>query len=174
MRFYGFQPFTSPSKNLLLQEPFISGIHVEQCSMFVQELFENKNRVTSDVICQFYGWSFLAYTSISVWCKTFRHNGHFKMQINDTTMNPLSPLPHPPFNTPFYAVSSAGGWIKNNMLNFLPSVYVIWMEAWRYVYLQIENVILLNRSQRPICTPSVRHCQSVFTFHLRKEMMELI
>ena len=45
----------SPCKNLLLQQLFIGSAHVEQCSNFVLELLENKNRITSDVICQFYG-----------------------------------------------------------------------------------------------------------------------
>ena len=43
---------------LLLQEHFICGAHVEQCSMHVQEVLENKNRSTSDGIRQFYGWLF--------------------------------------------------------------------------------------------------------------------
>ena len=55
---------------------FISSAHVEQCSKFVRELLENKNRTTSDVIGQFYGWLLFAYTPLLVSWKISTQNGN--------------------------------------------------------------------------------------------------
>ena len=60
--FLAFKALKFPMQNLLLQQLFIGGAHVEQCSMFVQELLlQNKNRATSDAIGQFYSWQ-VAFT----------------------------------------------------------------------------------------------------------------
>ena len=71
-----FSFLSYPCKNLLLQMLFIGRDHVEQCTMFIQELLENKNRATSDVICQFYSWLFFAYTPLLVSSKSSTQNGH--------------------------------------------------------------------------------------------------
>ena len=43
--------------------------------MFVQDLLKERNRATSDVIGQFYGWLRFVYTPPSL-CKIFTQNGH--------------------------------------------------------------------------------------------------
>ena len=63
-------------QKLTVKSLFIGSAHVEHGSKFVQELLENKNRSTSDVIDQFYGWLFFAYTPLLVSCKTFTENRH--------------------------------------------------------------------------------------------------
>ena len=57
----------SPLQKLTVTQLFIGSAHVEQGSKFVQELLENKNRSTSDVIGQFYGWLFFCiYPTLSL------------------------------------------------------------------------------------------------------------
>ena len=64
-----------PMQNLTVQQLFVDGDHVEQCSMIVQELFETKNRATSNVICQFYGWLVLHISHSSSPAIVFAQNG---------------------------------------------------------------------------------------------------
>ena len=69
---------------------------------------------------------FFAYTLPLVSCKLVTIKTgikNFQMHVNDTTMNPFFKWKYF-FNTHLYAVSSAGGWLNQNMLIFLPAVYL--------------------------------------------------
>ena len=63
-------------QKLLFQPLFIGCAHVEQCSMFVQELLENTNRSSPDVIVQFY--VFCVYPTLSL-LQNHTQNGYLKL-----------------------------------------------------------------------------------------------
>ena len=87
--FFSFK--SSPCKNLLLQQFFISDDHVEQCSMFAQELLENTNREIADITGQFYGWLCLHIPHSEALANASDKTGikNFPMRVSDTTMNPF-------------------------------------------------------------------------------------
>ena len=94
--------------------------------MFVQEVLENKSRVTSDAIGQFYGWLPFAYTPVLVPCLIVTQNGHYKLPnacfwYNNDSLRQIEI--EIVFQYPFicYILSR---WLNQNMLNFEPTVYV--------------------------------------------------